>query len=93
MTDLPWGNNQNLTDEEFYNRKGELINPFDNLEVCLEYLSKDDFVDFKSFSLSLNFLTLNIFVIFNWFLLSSLSNEKIFLFSIILLSNPTDKVL
>ena len=26
MTDLPWGNNQNLTDEEFYNRKGELIN-------------------------------------------------------------------
>ncbi len=26
MTDLPWGNNQNLTDEEFYNREGELIN-------------------------------------------------------------------
>ncbi len=26
MTDLPWGNNQNLTDEEFYNRESELIN-------------------------------------------------------------------
>ena len=26
MTDLPWGTNQNLTDEEFYNRKSELIN-------------------------------------------------------------------
>lgn len=25
MTDLPWGTNQNLTDEEFYNRKSELI--------------------------------------------------------------------
>ncbi|MFM5883159.1 AAA family ATPase [Methanobrevibacter gottschalkii] len=25
MTDLPWGNNQNLTDEEFYNRESELI--------------------------------------------------------------------
>jgi Cdc6-like AAA superfamily ATPase len=26
MTDLPWGTNQNLTDEEFYNRTSELIN-------------------------------------------------------------------
>lgn len=26
MTDLPWENNQNLTDEEFYNRKNELVN-------------------------------------------------------------------
>jgi len=26
MTDLPWGTNQNLTDEEFYNRKSELLN-------------------------------------------------------------------
>ena len=26
MTDLPWGNNQNLTDEEFYNRESELVN-------------------------------------------------------------------
>ena len=26
MTDLPWGTNQNLTDEEFYNRESELIN-------------------------------------------------------------------
>ena len=26
MTDLPWGNNQNLTDDEFYNRENELHN-------------------------------------------------------------------
>ena len=26
MSDLPWGSNQNLTDEEFYNRENELIN-------------------------------------------------------------------
>ena len=26
MTDLPWGTNQNLTDDEFYNRKSELVN-------------------------------------------------------------------
>lgn len=26
MSDLPWGNNQNLTDDEFYNRESELIN-------------------------------------------------------------------
>ena len=26
MADLPWGNNQNLTDEEFYNRESELVN-------------------------------------------------------------------
>lgn len=24
MSNLPWGNNQNLTDDEFYNREGEL---------------------------------------------------------------------
>lgn len=26
MTDLPWGNTQNLTDDKFYNRESELIN-------------------------------------------------------------------
>ena len=26
MSNLPWGNNQNLTDDEFYNRDYELNN-------------------------------------------------------------------
>lgn len=37
MTDLPWGNNQNLTDDEFYNREYEL----NNLKSLLETTSKD----------------------------------------------------
>lgn len=32
MSDLPWGNNQNLTDDEFYNRESELINITNLLE-------------------------------------------------------------
>lgn len=33
MTNLPWGNNQNLTDEEFYNREYELNNILNLLET------------------------------------------------------------